>query len=168
MQCIFRVANMCVCKIKPDLEKKNKFFSSDHYCPIFILRTQVSIVQFSDHFPPLNARINRKLFFFFFLYTIWLEEPFWNECWMLLSPIYGFNSFALMKKSDTFYRPTSGVHREDVRLMWKRVRLISAKDEKVVKRLKLHRDNEMAYFITNIHCTSFLLISSNGCPLLFI
>ena len=28
--------------------------------------------------------------------------------------------------------------------------MISAKDEKVVKRLKLHRDNEMAYFINRM------------------
>lgn len=38
-----------------------------------------------------------------------------------------------MEKSDTLYIPTSGVHLGDVLLMWKRDRLISAKDEKVVK-----------------------------------
>lgn len=146
--------------------RKHEFFSPDHYCAIFTLKTYIFLVQFSGHLPPLYARFNGKLFFF--LYYTLLEKPFYNDCWMLLSPIYGFNSFALMKKSDTFYIPTSGVHLGDVLLMWKRVKLISAKDEKLVKGLKLKVDKEMACFITNIHSTSFLLISSNGCPLLFI
>lgn len=162
---------MCVCiystgKIKPDLKKKVNSSYMTTIWPIFILRTYISIVKFSDHLLPLNARINRKLFFLF-LYTTLLEEPFCNECWMLLSPIYGFNSFALMKKSDTLYRLTSGVHLGDVLLMWKRVKLISAKDEKVVKRIKLHVDDDIACFITNIHYMYFLLISSNGCLLFF-
>lgn len=143
IQCIFRVANMCACiystsKIKPDL-KKSDFFSPDHYCAIFIFRTHIFIVRFSDHLPPLNARINGELFFF--LYSTFLEKLFCDECWTLLSPVYGFNSLALMKKSDTLYIPTSGGHLGDVLLMWKRVKLISAKDEKVAKRLKLHVDN---------------------------
>lgn len=141
-------------KIKPDL-KKSEFFTPNHYCAIFIFRTNVFMVQFSDCLPLLNARINGKLFLF--LYTTLLEKPFCSKCWMLLSPIYGFNSFALMKKSDTLYIPTSGAPLGDVLLMWKGVRLISAIDEKVVKRLKLPVDNEMACFITNIHCPCFHL-----------
>lgn len=145
------------------------FFSPDHCYAIFIFRTYISMVQFSDHLPPSNARINGKLFFFF-LYTTLREKPFCNECWMLLSPIYGFNSFALMEKSDTLYIPTSGVHLGDVLLMWKSQIDFCQRWEssKVVKRLKLHVDNEMACFITNIHCTCFILISSNVCPLLSI
>lgn len=158
--CIYRTS-----KIKPHL-RKSEFFSLDHYCAIFIFETYILIVQFSDHLPPLCARFNGKLFFF--LYTTLLEKPFYNECCMLLGPIYGFNSFALRKKSDTFYIPTSGVHLGDVLLTWKRVKLISAKDEKLVKGLKLNVDKEMACFITNLHCTCFLLISSNSCALLFI
>lgn len=137
-QCIFGGANMGVCiysttKIKPDLgeEKKKWIVQPDHHCVIFLFRTDISMVQFSDHLSPLNARINGKLSLF--LCTTLLEKPFCNECWTLLSPIYGFNSSALMKKSDTLYVPTSGVHLEDILLMWERVKLISAEDEKVVK-----------------------------------
>lgn len=107
--CIYRTS-----KIKPDL-RKSEFFSLDHYCVIFIFETYIFVVQFSDHLPPLHARFNGKLFFF--LYATVLDKPYYNECCMLLGPIYGFNSFALRKKSDTFYIPTSGVHLGDVLLM---------------------------------------------------
>lgn len=147
-KCIFRVANMCACiyntgKVKPDLEK-SEFSSPNHYCAIFIFRINLFMVQFSDHLPLLNARINGKLFLF--LYTILLENPFYRECWMLLSPIYGFNSFVLMKKSDTLYIPTSGAP------------LGCSIDVKGNQFDFCHRrKSSKACFITNIHCTCFHL-----------
>lgn len=61
--------------------KKSEFFSPDQYCAIFIFRTYIFIVQFSDHLPPLNDRINGRLFGVFSLFYYFAREAF--RQWML-------------------------------------------------------------------------------------